>query len=308
MVRAQSRLPVGPPLPSLSAMDSDPHSTIDRLGGATPRSPVVLSVPHAGRDYPEALLANATVPRERLEGLEDRLVDALIGDAVAGGAAALIARPARCWLDLNRDEREIDPAMIDPPPLAHNVLQSAKLRGGLGLIPRRMAGARELWRAPLPAAELEARITGHHRPYHAAITAALDRARHRFGAALLMDCHSMPPINGQPFRSTPQVVIGDRFGRTAAPHLVDRLVDVAERAGFVTTRNAPYAGGHTLDRHGRPRRGVHAVQIEIDRTLYLDRDRRSLGAGAPAMIALFAAMALAMAEELGRDGEALAAE
>ena len=285
----------------------DPHGTFHRLGPAVPRIPVVLAVPHAGRDYPEAMLARASASRERLEALEDRHVDALIAGAVLLGATAFVATRARCWMDLNRDEREVDPAMVDPMPPGHRLLNSAKLRGGLGLIPRRVAGIGELWRGPLPADEVQSRILAHHRPYHGAIAAALAAARTRFGAVLLLDCHSMPPVSDDPGMA-PQVVIGDRYGRSAAPALVKQLVGLVEDAGLVVSRNTPYAGGYTLDRHGRPRAGIHAVQVEIDRTLYLEPDRRTLSAGAAPIAALLARMTGALAEELGGEPPAIAAE
>lgn len=286
-----------PPLPSFV-----------RIGPAIPARPVLLSVPHAGRDYPPAMLANATVARDRLEALEDRLADALIRDAVAGGATAFVAQAARAWLDLNRDERELDAGMVAPPPPAHRLIQSAKVRGGLGLVPRRIAGIGELWRTALPAAEIEARVAGHHMPYHAAIAAALAVARVRFGGAVLLDCHSMPPLVGETPAPAPRIVIGDRYGHSASGRLVERIVALAEGAGLPVARNAPYAGGHTLDRHGRPQRGIHAIQIEIDRTLYLAADRRSLGDGAAAMQALLAAMAEALTDELTGAAPAIAAE
>jgi len=269
---------------------------------------VLLAVPHAGRDYPDALLANALVSRSRLEALEDRHADALIANAVAGGTVALVACRPRSWLDLNRDEREIDPATVTPPPPAHRLIQSAKLRGGLGLIPRRMPGAAELWRAPVAASEVEARIAGHHRPFHAAIAAELTEARARHGAAMLIDLHSMPPVANEALGAAPQVVIGDRYGRSAPPRLIERVAAIVREFGLTAAHNAPYAGGYTLDRHGRPERGIHAVQIEIERTRYLAPDRRTLNFGVARMAALVAAIVDGMVEALVIDPPAIAAE
>lgn len=282
--------------------------TFVRLGPLSPDRPVLIAVPHAGRNYPAALLANATVSRQQLEALEDRHADALAEPAVLAGTAALVACLPRSWLDLNRDEREIDPVTVTPPPPAARLIQSAKLRSGLGLIPRRMPGAAELWRAPIPAEELQARIDLHHRAFHAAIACELERMRARFGAALLIDLHTMPPLPPEPAGQTPQVVIGDRYGRSIAPALVDRFGTVIAGFGLMAARNTPYAGGYTLDRHAAPARGIHAVQIEIDRTLYLEEDRRTLGPGAARMSALVAALADAAAEELAAGRPALAAE
>jgi N-formylglutamate amidohydrolase len=285
-----------------------PPSTFVRLGPPGAPRPVLLAVPHAGRDYPESLLANALVSRTRLEALEDRHADAPIAPAVAVGTVALVACRPRSWLDLNRDEREIDPATVTPPPPAHRLIQSAKLRGGLGLIPRRMPGASELWRAPLAASEIEHRIATHHRPFHAAIARELAEARTRHGAAMLIDLHSMPPIANETFGAAPQVVIGDRYGRSAPAGLIDRIAATVREFGLTVAHNAPYAGGYTLDRHARPERGIHAVQIEIDRTLYLAQDRRSLSAGLSRVSALVAAIVEAMVQELSADPSAIAAE
>ena len=285
-----------------------PSPSFLRRGPAIPLRPVLLSVPHAGRGYPAAMLANATVPRERLEALEDRFADALIGDAVAAGATAFVAEAARAWLDLNRDPRELDAGMVVPPPPANGLIHSVKVRGGLGLVPRRIAGIGELWRAPLAATDLEARIVEHHLPYHAAIAAALAAAHARFGAAVLLDCHSMPPVASETAVPAPRVVIGDRYGHSASGTLVERLFSLVEEAGLPVARNAPYAGGYTLDRHGRPDRGIHAIQIEIDRTLYLAGDRRTPGEGVKTMRALFAAMAEALSNELADARPAIAAE
>lgn len=289
----------------MSALESPPPALPSpgrppfvRRGPQRPESPVVLAVPHAGRDYPPALLAAARVSPAQLEALEDRYADRLIDAAVAAGTTAFVAARPRSWIDLNRDEREIDPILIAPPPRPQDLLASAKVRGGLGLLPRRLAGVGELWRGRLPAAELAARIAQDHRPWHAALAAALADARARFGAALLIDCHSMPPLPARGARRPAQVVLGDRHGRSAPALLIDRLAALVEEAGLVCARNMPYAGGHTLDRQAAPREAIFAIQIEIDRSLYLGPDLRDPGEGLARMQALLAAMVAAMADEL----------
>ncbi|HWW65873.1 MAG TPA: N-formylglutamate amidohydrolase [Sphingomonadaceae bacterium] len=290
----------------MSAPPSD--SPFLRLGPAHPACPVVLAVPHAGRAYPDALRAMAAVPVARLEALEDRHADLLVADAVVAGATAFIARRARSWIDLNRDEREMDPAMIDPTPRAQDVVGSAKVRGGLGLIPRRLNGVGHLWRGRFDAADIARRIEEDHRPWHSALAATLAEARARFGAALLLDCHSMPPLTAHGLAGPPDVVIGDRFGRSAAPALVERLMAIAEGDGLRVACNSPYAGGYALDRHGAPAEGRHAIQVEIDRRLYLMPDLSTPGPGVGRMRALLARMAMAMADELGTPMTSLAAE
>lgn len=286
--------------PSTARVNAEdpPRPGFIRHGPAVPTSPVVLAVPHAGRDYPAALRASALLPVERLEQLEDRLADRLITDAVAAGATAFVATRPRCWIDLNRDEREIDPAMVEPSPRSEQLLASAKVRGGLGLIPRRVAGGGEILRGRLHLADVRARIIADHRPWHAEIAAALTAACARFGIALLLDCHSMPPINRRGMEEPPRIVLGDRYGRSADTQLVARLSAISEGEGYRTARNNPYAGGYALDRHGQPQRGIHAIQIEIDRSLYLAPDLRSPGPGLPAVTGLVAKMTAAMADEL----------
>lgn len=275
-----------------------------RLGPAQPASPVVISVPHAGRAYGAHLLAASRLPLSALETLEDRLADRLVWRATEAGATTLIARAPRAEIDLNRDEREIDPMMVDPPMAPGNVLQSPRTRGGIGLVPSRITGLGGIWHARLPREELARRIAEIHRPYHAAVDAALRLARGRFGAAVLLDCHSMPP---RP-EGEATVVFGDRHGTATSPGLLDAAVSAACALGYRTAVNVPYAGGYVVARHGRPDRSIHALQIEIDRTAYLDADLQAPGPGFAAACRLVAAVADTIAARLlGRD-QPLAAE
>lgn len=224
--------------------------------------PVLLSVPHSGRDYPDWLLSLSTKGRPALEALEDPIVDRLAWRALGLGIGAVIARTPRAAIDCNRAEDEIDPAVIQ----AHGgVRASARARGGLGIVPSRTAAHGHLWRRPLSRVELERRLDEAYRPYHRAIQEQLSLLVERFGCALLLDCHSMPAS-----KSAPGIVFGDRYGRSAAPWLMSQALAVAAGAGFPAAANDPFAGGHILDRHGSPHQGVHALQIEIDRRCYLD--------------------------------------
>lgn len=286
------------------------HEAFDLYGQAGARSPIVFAVPHAGRDYGDAVLDRARVTPGTLARLEDRFADLLTHELIAGGDCVLIARRPRAMIDLNRDESEIDPQSIAGLPRTVHAQSSAKVRGGLGLIPDRLAYAGALWRHPLPYAELVRRIEQVHRPYHAALSAALAATRARHGTALLIDIHSMPPLppntaaDGRP----PRVVIGDRFGRSAAGRLTDLAADVARGHGLEVAVNAPYSGNHILERHGKPARGVHALQIEIDRTLYLAPDLMTPGSDMTTIRHLIRDMARALAAELSGPGIQLAAE
>lgn len=285
--------------------DSATAPPFRRLGPANPGSPVLLSVPHAGRAYSESLLRFARIPLSRLETLEDRLVDRLVWRAIEAGAAAIVADAPRAEIDLNRDERELDPGMIVPRPDPQDILDSPRMRGGLGLVPARMSGAGAIWRDRIPAGEIARRIEAIHRPYHAALADGLEALRRRFGLAILLDCHSMPP---RAQREQAEIVLGDRHGASIAPELVAAAEAAVRAAGFTVARNAPYAGGYITARHGRPRAGIHALQLEIDRSLYLGPDLRSPGPGFDRVAEMIASVVRALEGQALAPGLGLAAE
>lgn len=281
----------------------------DLYGPLSPDRPVILSVPHAGRDYTAALLAQARVRQQQLVRLEDRWADLIAHPLIARGYTVLVARAPRAMIDLNRHEQEIDPAMVSDIPRGIALHSSPKLRGGLGLIPRRLPGAPELWRGPLPWAEVQRRVEGVHRPYHAMLTRLMRAARAAHGHAILLDLHSMPPLPppgaGLP---APGIVLGDRFGRSASTRLVTLAADVAAAHDILAGQNHPYAGAHLIERHGRPDQAMHAIQLEIDRTLYLDATLDRPGPGLARIRALVTRMAEALTAELPGTAYALAAE
>ncbi|MES2337226.1 MAG: N-formylglutamate amidohydrolase [Pseudomonadota bacterium] len=269
------------------------ETCFDRLGPTLPESPVIVSVPHAGRDYPPALLERLRVPLDALLPLEDRHVDTL-AVAACTSETLLIARRPRAWIDLNRGERDRDPRVDEGASAMSAPILSTKVRGGLGLIPRRAAAGTEIWARRWTADEVTARIMADHRPYHAAIADALAVARARFGVAILLDLHSMPPLAGD---APARLVIGDRFGRSAAARFVGRIEGSARRAGVAVALNTPYAGGHILERHAAPGKRVHAIQLEVDRALYLDAAMRKPGAGFDAVATLLRDILDALADE-----------
>ncbi len=284
---------------------ADSAASFDRLGATVPSCPVVVSVPHGGRDYPAAMLAAIRAPVMALRPLEDRHVDTL-ARAAHHDEAMLIQRVPRAWIDLNRSEQERDPLLDDGVNPKHQSAPSLKLRSGLGLVPRRVGAVDEIWRGRLRGTDVTARIINDYRPYHAAVAAALRAARARFGCAVLVDLHSMPPL-GVPGEAA-QIVFGDRFGRSAAARFVARIEAETAAAGIAHALNTPYAGGHILSAHGAPARGLHAVQIEIDRRLYLDDAFDQPGAGLAATAALLRRMFAALADEALAGRSAIAAE
>lgn len=283
------RIAAGPSIQSVPA----PLLPFDLHGPAEPVTPLVLSVPHAGRAYPEAMRDLLRVPLAALLPLEDRLVDQ-VALAARGPHTLFVAKLPRAWIDLNRSEQERDPQVDAGADPMVQPRASARLRSGLGLIPRRASSAGDIWKRRLHADEVTARIMAQHRPYHAAVAAALASAHARFGVAILLDIHSMPSLPGV----TPaQVVLGDRNGRSAARRLVDALEAAARDAGLRVARNQPYAGGHVVTTHGAPARNVHAIQIEFDRGLYLDPTLTEVGPGFPHLAAALARMIAAVAAE-----------
>jgi N-formylglutamate amidohydrolase len=234
--------------------------------------PVLLSVPHSGTLYGDTVLANAVQGRRALESLEDPLVDRLAWRAIAAGFGAVVQRVPRAIIDCNRDEDELDPASVTgcgPVPFG------PRARHGLGLIPSRTQRHGQLWRKPIDRAELDRRIGDVHRPYHAALAEQLQSLVAVHGEAILFDCHSMPPRRDCPA----DLVIGDRHGSSAAPWLTAEAARLVRAAGFRVALNDPYAGGAIVARHGRPDLAVHALQLEINRAAYLEKDGRNAGVG-----------------------------
>jgi N-formylglutamate amidohydrolase len=271
--------------------------------------PVLIAVPHGGRGYFPDLLAGMRMPEMCQLRLEDRHIDKL-GEAIAcqTNAALLTAHAPRAMLDLNRAETDIDWDMIEGPRLARppagngGAASNHRSRSGLGLIPRRLPGHGEVWRSRLPRAELDRRIADIHQPYHLFLAEQLRLIRDVWGAALLIDLHSMPPlpsVEGE--MPAPVMVLGDRFGASCHHSIMTRGLDVLGLQGFLAAQNRPYSGGYVLDRHGAPQNGVHAIQIEVCRSIYLDENLAELSGCAMRIAAQLATLV----EELGRHTAAL---
>lgn len=249
--------------------------------------PVVIAAPHGGRSYPRALMGDMRHGPAIALRLEDRLVDRLASEvAAATGASLILAHAPRAMIDLNRAPGDVDWEMFerDARPVQGAAIPSRRVRSGLGLVPRRLPGVGELWRRRFTARELADRLAAVHEPYHATLSAMLAAVRERWGAVLLVDLHSMPPLAARPGVASAQVVLGDRFGATCHGSLVAAAFSHFAQAGREAAHNRPYAGGYVLERHADPRGGVHAIQLEIDRSRYLDSALVEPGAGMAGMI------------------------
>jgi N-formylglutamate amidohydrolase len=232
---------------------------------------VVFASPHSGRDYPWSFLRKTILDEHSIRTSEDAFVDQLFDCAPQFGASFLKAGSPRAYVDLNRNVDELDPALIEGVCRGGN---NPRIASGLGVIPRVVAGGRSIYSGKISHDEAQRRITQYWRPYHEMLQKLLDHTRQRHGQAVLIDCHSMPheATNGVAKSGIrrPDVVLGDRFGASATGEVVDRLEAAFVDAGFVVTRNAPFAGAYITQAYGRPSKGQHAVQVEIDRSIYMN--------------------------------------
>jgi N-formylglutamate amidohydrolase len=232
--------------------------------------PFVFSSAHSGADYTPDFLAESRLEPRSLRRSEDFWVDRLFAAAPDYGAPLLAAHFPRAYCDANREPWELDPAMFADPLPAWVNTTSTRIDAGLGTIPRIVASGETIYGRKLRFAEAEGRIRRCWEPYHTALRSLIGRTVQRFGLCILIDCHSMPSTLGH---ATPDFVLGDAYGTACAPGLVGRVETCLHRLGYSVRRNDPYAGGYVTRHYGRPRDGVHALQIEVSRRLYMDERR-----------------------------------
>jgi N-formylglutamate amidohydrolase len=293
-------------------MTPDLGPPVDVLRPEAALIPLVVSSPHSGHIYPPSLLDKVKLGPGHLRRLEDGCVDRLFDGAPELGAPLLRARFARAYVDPNREAFELDPDLFDDTLPAYVNVSSTKARAGLGTIPSRLGG-RAIYRSRLSFAEAERRIRLAYWPYHEALQHLISQAVATFGGALLLDCHSMPSLtaNGSASRDALiDVALGDRYGRSCAPFLVERAELLLRRRGFRAARNRPYAGGFITTRYGEPAAGLHALQIEVRRDLYMDertfRPYAALGALKSVIRELMIELAGLMIDHLASQGPRLA--
>ncbi|MEO4001638.1 N-formylglutamate amidohydrolase [Mesorhizobium sp. CAU 1732] len=267
---------------------------------AEQRVPFVFNSPHSGRVYPPRFLAMSKLDASAIRRSEDCFVDDLFGGAVPLGAPMLAANFPRAYLDANREPWELDPRMFSDPLPPHANARSARVAGGLGTVPRLVGEGQEIYKAKLKLAEAVMRVETVYKPYHEQLKRLLTRTHSRFGFAVLVDCHSMPASirlgdNGM----RPDFIVGDRFGVACAPALTEAAIGILSGMGYTVAHNKPYAGGFITEHYGRPARGLHAIQIEVNRGLYLNErtfERTSGFAALASDLTRFAADIMAIPE------------
>ncbi len=264
-----------PPLDPFDSLHSAPRELVShafRLEGEEHRqTPFFLNSPHSGDAFPESFLARSQLSKSALRKASDLFVDALFRPLVSTGLPMMSAILPRSYLDLNREPLELDPRLIAGQLPVDANTRSLRVAGGLGTIPRVIGDQIEIYAGKLALDEALARIEACYVPYHLRLHRELARRHRVHGTVVLLDLHSMPSQSApRPHRATTDIVIGDRFGTSAAPALVDDLDQLARRAGLRVERNQPYAGGYITEHYGRPALGWHAIQIEINRALYMN--------------------------------------
>src|SRR3954452_10427770 len=238
------------------------------------RGPVVFNSPHSGSVYPHAFLSTSRLDVGTLRRSEDSFVDELVLGVVARGHPLMRAHFPRCYVDVNREPYELDPRMFDGRLPSFANTRSMRVAGGLGTVARVVGEAQEIYEERLPVGEALRRIEGLYKPYHRALRRLITRVHRDFGAAVLVDCHSMPSAAGaKEERPRSDIVIGDRYGTSCVPIVSEVADEVFRTLGYAVSRNKPYAGGFITEHYGNPAAGLHSIQIEVNRALYMDERR-----------------------------------
>jgi N-formylglutamate amidohydrolase len=235
-------------------------------------SPFVFAAPHSGRFYPADFEARSRLAPSALKKSEDAFVDELFASVTDFGGTQLVATHARAFLDLNRADNELDPSLFTPELDSQDLNISHRVKAGLGLIPGVIAEGVNIYSNRLPAREADKRRDAIHRPYHSKLKSLLDERKTRYGRAYLIDCHSMPSEGGKKKRRGPDIVLGDSWGSACSRELTSLAEELFIGAGFNVRRNVPYSGGYSTVHYGNPAEGIEALQIEINRAIYMDEE------------------------------------
>ncbi len=261
------------------------------------RSPVVFNSPHSGRVYPPAFLSASRLDLPTLRRSEDTFVDELFVGVVGRGHPLMRAHFPRCYVDVNREPYELDPRMFDGRLPSFANTRSMRVAGGLGTVARVVGDAQEIYDQRLPIDDALRRIEAFYKPYHRALRRLVTRIHGDFGADVLIDCHSMPSTAGlKEERRRPDIVLGDRYGTSCVGIVSETMESTLRACGYTVSRNKPYAGGFITEHYGNPAAGLHAIQLEINRGLYMD-ERRYQRSGSFARLAADLEM---LADRLGQ--------
>ncbi|MCL2714389.1 MAG: N-formylglutamate amidohydrolase [Alphaproteobacteria bacterium] len=256
------------------------------------RAPVIFNSPHGGSVYPPDFLSRSCLDLPSLRRTEDSFMNEVIAPLSDRGFAVVLVNFPRSYVDVNREPYELDPAMFHGRLPAYANTRSMRVVGGLGTIPRLAGDGQEIYQGRIALNDALARIETLYKPYHHALRQLITRTIESFGRAVLVDCHSMPSAGisrDEPRR--PDVVIGDRYGTSCAPLLSEHIEGTMRGLGYSTARNKPYAGGFITEHYGNPMNGLHAVQIELNRAVYMDECARERGPGFARLTADFAVLA-----------------
>src|SRR3989440_6530774 len=258
----------------MSEVKDELDPPLEILEPAEWRGPVMFNSPHSGSVYPGAFLSAARLDLAILRRSEDSFVDDLILGAVGSGIPVMRAHFPRCYVDVNREPYELDPRMFDGRLPSFANTRSMRVAGGLGTVARVVGDAQEIYDRRLPVDDALRRIEALYKPYHRALRRLVTRVHRDFGAAILVDCHSMPSSAGaKDERPRADVVLGDRYGTSCVAAVGETIESTLRAQGYSVSRNKPYAGGFITEHYGTPAAGLHAIQLELNRALYMDERR-----------------------------------
>jgi N-formylglutamate amidohydrolase len=282
--------------PTMTQLDGELSPPFEIVEPATWRAPIIFNSPHSGAVYPAEFLTASRIELPALRRSEDSFMDELIGGLSDRGFPTVRVNFPRSYIDVNREPYELDPRMfIGRLPSFANT-RSMRVAGGLGTIPRVVGDGQEIYRERLSVDDALARIEALYKPYHRALRRLINKAHQTFGTVVVVDCHSMPSIGvsrDEPRR--PDIVIGDRYGTSCAPLLPDLVEETMRRLGYTVGRNKPYAGGFITEHYGNPASGLHTIQLELNRAIYMDERRRERGPRFAQVTEDFAALAEVLA-------------
>ena len=277
------------------------NGVIDVRLPARQTAPLIFTSPHSGTDYDPAFIASSRLDEKNLRRSEDSFVDEIFADAPESGAPLLCALYPRAYLDPNREPYELDPEMFSEPLPSHVKTRSDRVRAGFGTIAKLVASGAEIYAGKMTFAEAERRIDRLYRPYHRALEGLIEATLHDFGAAFVLDCHSMPSVGGPTDRDRgtprPDIVLGDRFGASCEPAVVETAERILRDLDLTVRRNEPYAGAYTTAHYGQPGKRVHALQIEVNRRLYMNEATVARSRDLPRLKRKMNRFIAAMAEE-----------